>query len=155
MNNIELIKSGPQSGAEITGFQNEILESVKNGFEDPLFLLVKLKAMSKALDGAIDAIHEHALTEAYKHGQKSFGIYGAKVEVKEMGTKWFFDQTGDPIIYRLEQDKKAISEKEKERQAFLKTLKEKTSFLDEETGAVFTVFPARKESKTGIAITII
>jgi hypothetical protein len=155
MNNIELIKSGPHSGAEILEFQNEILNSVKNGFEDALFLLVKLKAMSKALDGTIDAIHEHALSEAYKHGQKSFGLYGAKVEIKEMGTKWFFDQTGDPIIYRLERDKKAISEKEKDRQSFLKTLKEKTSFLDEESGEVFTVFPARKESKTGIAITII
>jgi hypothetical protein len=154
MNNIELIKSGPQTGDQILGFQNEILDSVSNGFEDPLFLLIKLKAMSKALDGAIDSIQEYALSEAQKHG-KSFAIYGAKVEVKEMGTKWFFDKTGDPIIARISNQKDQISKEEKDRQAFLKTLKEKTSFLDEESGEVFTVYPARKESKTGIAISII
>jgi hypothetical protein len=154
MNNIELIKSGPQTGDQILEFQNEILDSVTNGFEDPLFLLVKLKAMSKALDGAIDSIQEYALSEAQKHG-KSFAIYGAKVEVKEMGTKWFFDKTGDPIIARIAEQKDQISKEEKDRQSFLKTLKEKVSFLDEESGEVFTVYPARKESKTGIAISII
>ena len=154
MNNIELIKSGPQTGDQILEFQNEILDSVTNGFEDPLFLLVKLKAFTKALDGAIDSIQEYALSEAQKHG-KSFAIYGAKVEVKEMGTKWYFDKTGDPIIARIAEQKDQISKAEKDRQAFLKTLKEKTSFLDEESGEVFTVYPARKESKTGIAISII
>jgi hypothetical protein len=154
MNNIELIKSGPQTGDQILDFQNEILDSVTNGFEDPLFLLVKLKAMSKALDGAIDSIQEFALSEAQKHG-KSFAIYGAKVEVKEMGTKWFFDKTGDPVIARIAEQKDQIGKAEKDRQSFLKTLKEKTSFLDEESGEVFTVYPARKESKTGIAISII
>jgi hypothetical protein len=154
MNNIELIKSGPQTGDQILDFQNEILDSVTNGFEDPLFLLVKLKAFTKALDGAIDSIQEHALSEAQKHG-KSFAIYGAKVEVKEMGTKWFFDKTGDPIIARIADQKDQIGKAEKDRQAFLKTLKEKTSFLDEESGEVFTVYPARKESKTGIAISIV
>ena len=154
MNNIELIKSGPQTGDQILEFQNEILDSVTNGFEDPLFLLVKLKAFTKALDGAIDSIQEYALSEAQKHG-KSFAIYGAKVEVKEMGTKWYFDKTGDPIIARISEQKDQIGKAEKDRQAFLKTLKEKTSFLDEESGEVFTVYPARKESKTGIAISII
>jgi hypothetical protein len=154
MNNIELIKSGPQTGDQILDFQNEILDSVINGFEDPLFLLVKLKAFTKALDGAIDSIQEHALSEAQKHG-KSFAIYGAKVEVKEMGTKWYFDKTGDPVIARIAEQKDQIGKAEKDRQAFLKTLKEKTSFLDEESGEVFTVYPARKESKTGIAISII
>jgi hypothetical protein len=154
MNNIELIKSGPQTGDQILEFQNEILDSVTNGFEDPLFLLVKLKAMSKALDGAIDSIQEYALSEAQKHG-KSFAIYGAKVEVKEMGTKWYFDKTGDPIIARIAEQKDQIGKAEKDRQSFLKTLKEKVSFLDEESGEVFTVYPARKESKTGIAISII
>ena len=154
MNNIELIKSGPQTGDQILEFQNEILDSVTNGFEDPLFLLVKLKAMSKALDGAIDSIQEHALSEAQKHG-KSFAIYGAKVEVKEMGTKWYFDKTGDPIIARIAEQKDQIGKAEKDRQSFLKTLKEKVSLLDEESGEVFTVYPARKESKTGIAISII
>ena len=154
MNNIELIKSGPQTGDQILEFQNEILDSVTNGFEDPLFLLVKLKAFTKALDGAIDSIQEFALSEAQKHG-KSFAIYGAKVEVKEMGTKWYFDKTGDPIIARIAEQKDQIGKAEKDRQAFLKTLKEKTSFLDEESGEVFTVYPARKESKTGIAISIV
>jgi hypothetical protein len=154
MNNIELIKSGPQTGDQILDFQNEILDSVTNGFEDPLFLLVKLKAFTKAMDGAIDSIQEFALSEAQKHG-KSFAIYGAKVEVKEMGTKWYFDKTGDPIIARIAEQKDQIGKAEKDRQAFLKTLKEKVSFLDEESGEVFTVYPARKESKTGIAISII
>jgi len=154
MNNIELIKSGPQTGDQILDFQNEILDSVTNGFEDPLFLLVKLKAFTKALDGAIDSIQEYALSEAQKHG-KSFAIYGAKVDVKEMGTKWFFDKTGDPIIARIAEQKDQIGKAEKDRQSFLKTLKEKVSFLDEESGEVFTVYPARKESKTGIAISII
>jgi hypothetical protein len=154
MNNIELIKSGPHTGDQILDFQNDILDSVTNGFEDPLFLLVKLKAFTKALDGAIDSIQEYALSEAQKHG-KSFAIYGAKVEVKEMGSKWYFDKTGDPIIARIAEQKDQISKAEKDRQAFLKTLKEKMSFLDEESGEVFTVYPARKESKTGIAISII
>jgi hypothetical protein len=155
MNNIELIKSGPTNGPEILDFQDEIAESVENGFEDPLNLFIRLKALSNAIDGAMSKIQSAALEEAQKHGQKSFGYLNAKIEIREMGTKWFFDKTGDPIIYRIEATKKEISEKEKDRQAFLKTLKEKTTFLDEETGEVFEVYPARKESKTGLALSFI
>jgi hypothetical protein len=42
----------------------------------------------------------------------------------------------------------------KDRETFLKSLKSKTSILDEETGELIEIFPPYKTSKTGITVTL-
>jgi hypothetical protein len=51
-------------------------------------------------------------------------------------------------------EKAAISEAEKQRQAFLKALPAATHIMDEETGELVRVIPPRKESKTGVVATL-
>lgn len=150
---ISILNIGPESKAQIVDFADQIFQEVESGNADPLDVHIRAKAFINSLEQLISQIESKALAEAQKHAQKSFSFHGAKIEIKEMGTKWFFDKTGDPQIKKIEQEKALISQKEKDRQLFLKSITEKTSILDEETGELFTVYPAYKKSKTGIAIT--
>ncbi len=129
-----------------------VIEQIENGEQDPLKIYVRLKAIISECESVLPGILDKARDEAEKYGQKRFKLFGATVEIKEVGTKWIFDQTNDPIYFKanseLQNAKTACSEREK----FLKTLKEPMTFVDEETGETIKIFPPRKESKSGIAI---
>jgi hypothetical protein len=140
---------------ELDQFRADIETQLEEGYLDALKVFVKLKMISDALSEINKGIKDKALEEAQKYSQKSFSAFGAKIEIREMGAKWYFDKTNDPFIKNIELEKGKILEKEKERQAFLKTIKEKTIIVNEETGEAFEVYPARKESSTGIAISFI
>lgn len=139
---------------EFQEYMNSEVQGVLDEKKDALPLLIRLRELTKNLEQWTAQIDAIALQEALKYSEKSFKLQGAKVEIREVGTKWFYDKTGDSVLPRILEAKNKIAEREKERQAFLKTLKEPMQVLDEETGELVTVYPARKESKTGLVITL-
>lgn len=142
----------------VSEFNNSILalkNEVEEGNLDGLKVYVFLKGLEKSISGILPALLESARNEAEKYGSKSFSAFGAKVELKEVGTKWYFDNTQDPVYTRLfdaaANAKKSVSDREK----FLKSLSDPMFVMDEETGEQVKVFPPRKESTSGISITIL
>ncbi len=151
MTTTSVINLGPSNGPEIESFAVNTIKQIEDGEYSSLELFVKCKAFQKSLDLILQGIEESALNEAQREG-KSFPKYNASVSIREVGTKWFYDKTNDPTIADIQSQKAGITEKEKERQTFLKSLKYPMMVMDEESGELVQIFPARKESKTGLII---
>lgn len=151
-NLISLLKFSPRGG-EISNAADVIATEVIDGHEDALQLLVGIKAVQKLLDAISERIEESALNEALLES-KRFEKFGAKIEVREVGTRYNFDGCNDPVLARLTEAKKQWADLEKDRQTLLKTLRGKTEMLDTETGEIIHVIPPIKTSKTGVVITL-
>lgn len=151
MNAASVITLGPANKAEIESFAIHTITQIQDGEYSPLELFIKCKAFKASLDLIIEGIESDALAEAEKNG-RSFNLHQASINIREVGSRWFFDKTNDPIITKIAEEKAAVAEREKERQAFLKTLKSATLIVDEETGEAVKIYPARKESKTGLVV---
>lgn len=149
-----LISLGPENKEQISTFVNSIKESTENGDVDCLDLHIRCKAWIDALSKTIEAIESKALAEAQLHAKNGFSYRNAKIEIREVGSKWHFDKTNDFKLSDLSLAKQTAIEKEKERMDFLKTIKEKEQILNDETGELVTVYPAYKTSKTGLVITL-
>jgi hypothetical protein len=152
-NIIEFLKSTPRGGAT-TVVASEVANRILDGYEDGLELFIAVKSAQKLLDDITAQIEESALNSAMLYSSKSFDAYGAKIEIREVGTKYNFDNCGDTILARITEEKKKWSDEEKSRQSMLKTLRGKTEMLDPETGEVINVFPPQKSSKTGLVVTL-
>jgi len=151
-NLINLLKFSPRGG-QIQSVADQVAANVEDGYSSPLELLVGCKAIQKTLEAIIERIEESALAEAL-HYPKRFSQHGATIEVREVGTKYNFDNCNDPVLSRLTEQKKQWSDLEKDRQSLLKTLRGKTELLDTETGEIINALPPVKTSKTGIVITL-
>ena len=151
MTTTSVINLGPSNGPEIESFAINTIKQIEDGEYSALELFIKCKAFIKSIDLILQGIEESALNEAQREG-KSFSKHNASVSIREVGTKWFYDKTNDPTIADIQSQKAGITEKEKERQTFLKSLKNPMMVLDEESGELVQIFPARKESKTGLII---
>jgi hypothetical protein len=133
----------------------KITQELREGVRDPLKARIFFKLAETVVQAASKATEDLALEEAQKHGQKRFEIHGATVEIKELGTKWFYDNTQDPELARIQEEFAKIDKKLKDRQKFLQTLPETgMEIVDEDTGDVTRIFPAYKTSTTGLAISL-
>lgn len=131
-----------------------IIESVRQGDANPLEVLVSLKAFEKVSDRVLKEILDNFVTEANKYAEKSFEFAGNKIEKAEVGTKYDYSICNDPVYnHRLEISKKA-NEQLKEREEFLKALKEQVTIVDEGTGEIVTITPPFKTSTTSLKVTI-
>jgi hypothetical protein len=153
MENQSILFNGPASKSQAQTFAQEIIEQVESGSLDALEVHIRCKALMVALTQVIESIESTTLAEAEKHG-KSFDFKSARIEVKELGSKWHFDKSNDSKYFSIKSNIEKLDIERKDRETFLKSLKQKTSILDEETGEVIEIFPPYKTSKTGITVTL-
>ena len=153
MENKSILFSGPETKSQAQIFAQQIIDQVESGSIDSLEVHIRCKALITALTQVIESIETLTLAEAEKHG-KSFDFKSARIEVKELGSKWHFDKSNDSKYFSIKSNIEKLDIERKDRETFLKSLKQKTSILDEETGELIEVFPAYKTSKTGITVTL-
>jgi len=153
MENQSILFNGPASKSQAQTFAQEIIEQVESGNYDALEVHIRAKAFMVALTQVIESIETTTLAEAEKHG-KSFDFKSARIEVKELGSKWHFDKSNDSKYFSIKSNIEKLDIERKDRETFLKSLKSKTSILDEETGELIEIFPPYKTSKTGITVTL-
>lgn len=131
-----------------------IIESVKNGEVNPIEVLVILKAFAKVSERVIDEIQDDFVKEGNLYPEKTFELFGAKIEKTEVGTKYIYDNCEDPIYKSRLEISDESAKQLKERQDFLKGLKEPMNIVIEETGEVVRVRPPAKTSTTSLKVTI-
>jgi len=153
MENQSILFNGPASKSQAQTFAQEIIEQVESGSLDALEVHIRCKALMVALGQVIESIETLTLSEAEKYG-KSFDFKSARIEVKELGSKWHFDKSNDSKYFSIKSNIEKLDIERKDRETFLKSLKSKTSILDEETGELIEIFPPYKTSKTGITVTL-
>jgi hypothetical protein len=66
-----------------------------------------------ALTQVIESIETTTLAEAEKHG-KSFDFKSARIEVKELGSKWHFDKSNDSKYFSIKSNIEKLDIERKE-----------------------------------------
>lgn len=154
MDAYSVISLTPTTKEQAETFAQKLISEVEEGNVNPLQLQIQLTAMQKAMDSVKKKIADLVLTEAQKHGQKTFTIHSAQVEISELGTKYWFGDCNDPEWTKANEEELKWGDKRKERELFLKALKHSTTLLDEESGEVIKIHPPVKSSTTGIKVTL-
>jgi hypothetical protein len=139
---------------QIDVMSDQLIESVRQGEVNPLEVLVTLKAFEKVADRVLKEIRDNFVTESNKYPERIFEFAGNKIEKAEVGTKYDYSICNDPIYnFRLDISKKA-NEQLKEREEFLKTLKNPMTVVDDDSGEITTITPPFKTYTTSLKVTI-
>ncbi len=132
-------------------FAHDMAALVREGHVDPIQVRVLISAWEKAFKSLKTAIEAEVAREAAKHG-KTFDFMGAKCEW--VPTYTAYDYSRDVTWSNFKDAVEKATAKQKEREAFLKTVKEPFTQLDEPTGELITVTPPIKTQTEGLKITI-
>ena len=142
------------SKQERQAFVSDLIAKVDNGLTDPLKIHLQLKCLEDIVKQMTSNVvfKDILLNEASKMG-KSFEYQNARFDIKEVGVKYDYSRTGDPIILELLEKQEELDKKVKARQEFLKTIPsegQEIVIVDE----VIRVFPPSKSSTTSVSVTL-
>jgi hypothetical protein len=141
-----------KTGVEI--FSRQLVSAVQNGEVNPLELKALFKIMEKVSEKVDDEIKDNLLREAGKYSEKKFQAFGFEIEKAEVGTKYDYLACGDPIYEQRHAILEAAKSQLKEREDFLKALRDPLTIVDDESGEVATVRPPVKKSTEGLKISM-
>lgn len=147
------LRSLASTQTQVDVFSDQIIEAVKSGNADPLEVKIQLNAMKLASERIWEEIKGDALTAAERYG-KSFELYGNTLKIQEVGTKYDYAATGDPVWARLDAIANTAIESRKTREAFLRTINGIVRVVDEGTGEEVELRPAPKTSQTTVTVSI-
>lgn len=134
---------------------NRLVNGVNDGSIAPLQLLVKLKFCEQIIDATLEQIRTACIDEASKYQKgEDIRMLGAELKVKEAGVKYDFSGCNDPIYTSYETIINTNKELLKSRSTLLKSIKTKTTIVDEETGETFELNPPSKKSTTVVEVRI-
>ncbi len=142
----------PSTSTEVAKFSKLLIQGVKSGDINPLQLVVQLHALTKVYEEVREEIEENVLKEAEKYPEKVIERFGARIEKAEVGTRYNYSTSKDIEWEQLDSEFKTIERKRKEREEFLRALKEPLTAVNRETGEVYEIRPPFKTSKAGFKI---
>lgn len=130
-----------------------LLNDLDEGHMTPLQVAAQFKFIEDVISNVKEELRQRVIAEQDKYGKDKMTYHGATFDIKEAGVKYDYSQCNDAIWNDLSQQIEALTEQRKEREAFLKSLKEKLTYVDESTGEVATIYAPQKKSTTTYAIT--
>lgn len=148
------LKLMPSNLQQVAKFSKQLIQSVMDGETNPLELLVLLRALEKTSETVIDCIRENINSEAAKFSEREIEMFGARLEKSEVGTKYDYASTGDVVWETRDSSVKAAESLRKEREAFLRTLRQPMTVVDESTGEVTQIKPPLKRSTTFVKVSL-
>ena len=130
-----------------------LLNDIDEGHMHPLQVAAQFKFVEDVISNVKEELRQRVIAEQDKYGKQAMTYHGATFEIKEAGIKYDYSQCQDEIWDDLKKQIDALNEQIKEREAFLKTLKERFTYIDESTGEIVTLYPPQRKSTTTYAIT--
>ena len=144
----------PSTGEEVKRFSTQIINQVKSGEENPLKLLVLLRSLEATAEAIREGIKNEIMTEVEKYSEKSFEAYGARLERSEVGVAYDYAATGDREWFIHKTGEEGAANRRKEREVFLRALREPMTVLDDQTGEVYEIRPPLKKSNSGVKVVL-
>lgn len=152
MRSLELINSNPLPKKEIIALaQTEAREMVETAQVNILPIYINAKRVNEYLTAFTKEVQDAATQEAAAYGEKSFKAHGAKVEMAEVGISYDYSQDQEWVT--LNNIISEVREKQKQREAFLRGLKEPLNTVSDE-GELVTLHPPVKRSSTSLKVTL-
>jgi thiamine pyrophosphate-dependent acetolactate synthase large subunit-like protein len=130
-----------------------LLNDIDEGHMHPLQVAAQFKFIEDVITNVKEELRQRVISEQSKYGKDAMTYHGATFDIKEAGVKYDYSQCDDTIWNDLKQQLDALNDKMKEREAFLKTLKERFTYINESTGEIITLYPPQKKSTTTYSIT--
>lgn len=130
-----------------------LLNDIDEGHMHPLQVAAQFKFVEDVISNVKEELRQRVIAEQDKYGKEAMTYHGATFEIKEAGIKYDYSHCNDVIWDDLKKQMDALNEQIKEREAFLKTLKERFTYIDESTGEIVTLYPPQKKSTTTYSIT--
>lgn len=129
----------PETPDQIKSFVESAKEEVLNGLIDPKKLIVQMKIISDTLEAIKDDkdIKKCLSDEIEKYGKEGAGFGDFKITQEQRRT-FNYDQTGDAMVVKFQDEASKASEQLKARQKFLQMLSK--PLADPETGEL--IYPA-------------
>jgi len=129
--------------------------SLDEGEIHPLSLAVRIKWVEEWAAEAKEVSRPHILTAVGQYAKgEEIAKYGSRIEPMEAGAKYNYSNCVDPIWDALNQKMDQIKSEMKNREMFLKAIKEITTIIDDETGEIYTIFPPTKTSTSTYKVTL-
>lgn len=147
----------PETKSEIKSFAEKMINSVLDGYTDPLKVKVQLTAMKKTIEEieASEDFKNAVLNEAAKyHKEELKNIHNANIQTKEVGVKYDFSQCGMPEYDIICSDIDRLNERKKVLESRLKTVVAGEQYIDPITSEMVELYPPSKTSTTSLVITI-
>jgi chromosome segregation ATPase len=151
MTTLSVINVMPSNKAEVKTFVQDAKERILSGNENTLKIAAQLKAMEEVIKELREDkdIREAVLNEYEKTG-KTFQMFNSEFQKKETGVKYDFSVCGDTEWEDLNKEIEPIKAKIKERETFLKVVKNQISTTD---GIIIN--PPVKTSTTTVTVTLL
>ena len=130
-----------------------LLNDIDEGHMHPLQVAAQFKFVEDIITNVKEELRQRVVAEQSKYGKETMNYHGASFDIREAGIKYDYSQCHDTIWNDLRQQIDAFNDKIKEREAFLKTLKERFTYIDESTGEIITLYPPQRKSTTTYSIT--
>ena len=144
----------PSTSQQINTFALGIVRAVRDGQENPLNVLLQVRAMEKAIKIILDNVKPFAEREAEKYPGNHFEFKGNDIAKADVKTEYDYSVCNDPVYeMKLYEYEKALREL-KERETLLKAITEPITVVDPLTGEVCEVRPPLKKTVSGLKITL-
>lgn len=140
----------PSKAEEIKSFAAGIIRAVQDGNENPLDVMLQVRAMEKAFEAIKMAIKDNVNREADKYPGVTFKYRGVELAKGDVKTEYDYAVCGDTVWERLKTASDAAKQNLSDRESFLKSLKEPLTVIDDLTGEVVTIRPPLKHSTPGV-----
>ncbi len=140
----------PETKEQRETFVRKVVSEVKSGNYDTLKFWKQLINVEQTIKELKDSeIKSIAYDKADEHPEKTFPYYGAEI-TKTSKSTYNYDDCGDSKIKELIEKKAELDKEIKDRQAFLKSLKESVALP--ETGEV--IYPPVKSTTDYLTVKI-
>jgi len=142
------------SKVAIDNLAKSIVKPITDGNIDVLKSIATIRAVQEALDKVAETIKPLVVDELHKYSTKEKIVSrGTEFTLKEVGVKYDYSNCGDSLLLDLMKQVDELNIKIKERQAFLKSIKEVEFIVDTRTGELCEIRPPQKTSSTSYVIT--
>ncbi len=143
----------PSNKEQVQVFSRKLKDEILANDKEPLKILVQLKMIEKVIADILkdEEVDLHFLKEFLLYEkEKIVTINGAKLQQSEVGTKYQYEDCGDPVWYDLVKKIDELTEKRKEREKFLQNIPYDAGIVDPVSGVFITRPP--KTSKTKVKV---
>jgi hypothetical protein len=137
---------------EMTNIVSQYLEDMAYNGGEPLKDLALCRKYIFLLEELEKGLKDFAIKELETYDRNETDVLGTTVKAVDAGVKYDFSETKAWSDQKARVD--AESKRLKEIEAFAKTLKAKTTTVDEETGETLEYYPPVKTSSTSIRVTL-
>lgn len=149
---ISTLSQLPETKKQIEVFASQLENGLINGQIIASDLLRFQKAMEKVFEKIKPTLIENALNEISKF-EKNPIIKGSEFSIVEAGVKYDYSDCNDLEYNSLSIQLEALKSTLKDRETFLKSIKQPLQLIDETSGECYTVYPPKKTSTTTLKVT--